>query len=150
MTAAGGDTGETPQNDGGLPPQAGGYQPFPVQPQPVQPPGQGYPVYGPPPGSYLPPPPPGYPPLPGYADYDYRAGHPRDLPGTNTLAILSLIASVVSLFCVVGSAVGIVLGVVAISQIKRTRQEGRGLAVAGIVLGTASLLVYLLLLNARQ
>jgi uncharacterized membrane protein len=83
----------------------------------------------------------------GYAGYDYRAGHPRDLPGTNTLAILSLIASVVSLFCVVSSAVGIVLGVVAISQIKRTHQEGQGLAIAGIVLGVASLLVYLVLLT---
>jgi len=153
MTAASGDSGETPPNGGGLPPQAGGYQPFPVQPPPAYGgfgPPQSYPAYGPPPGSYLPPPPPGYPPMPGYADYDYRAGHPRDLPGTNTLAILSLIASVVSLFCVVGSAVGIVLGVVAINQIKRTHQEGRGLAIAGIVLGIASLLFYLVLLNGRQ
>jgi hypothetical protein len=132
MTAASGDSGETPPNGGGLPPQAGGYQPLP------------------PPGSYLPPPPPGYPPLPGYAGYDYRAGHPRDMPRTNTLAIVSLMASVVSLFCVVGSAVGVVVGVVALNQIKRTHQDGRGLAVAGIALGIASLLVYLLLLNARQ
>jgi len=170
MTAASGDSGEIPPNTGGLPPEAGGYQP--VQPPPAyggfETPQQSYPAYGPPayppeqpgfpptggygppPGSYLPPPPPGYPPMPGYANYDYRAGHPRDLPVTNTLAILSLIASVVSLFCVVGSAVGIVLGLVAINQIKRTHQEGRGLAVAGIALGIASLLFYLLMLTTRQ
>ncbi|WP_313675784.1 DUF4190 domain-containing protein [Mycolicibacterium sp.] len=184
MTAASGDPGETPPNDSGLPPQAGGYQPLPAEPLPVEPwpvepppayggfgipPAQSYPAYGPPaypapaqpgfppsngygppPGSYLPPPPPGYPPLPGYAGYDYRAGHPRDLPGTNTLAILSIIASVVSLFCVVSSAVGIVLGLVAINQIKRTRQEGYGLAIAGIVLGAASLFVYLFFMVANS
>jgi len=34
-----------------------------------------------------------------------------------------------------------VLGGIALSQIKRTRQEGYGLAVAGIVIGIAALVV---------
>lgn len=47
----------------------------------------------------------------------------------------------VGLLCGVGSIIGIVLGVVAINQIKKTRQGGHGLAVAGIVVGVASLVV---------
>lgn len=40
---------------------------------------------------------------------------------------------------------GIVLGAVALNQIKQTRQEGYGLAVAGIVVGVATLLVSLII-----
>jgi uncharacterized membrane protein len=37
------------------------------------------------------------------------------------------------------------LGTIALDQIKRTRQEGFGLAVAGIVLGVAGLVVALII-----
>jgi len=37
--------------------------------------------------------------------------------------------------------IGIVLGAIAINQIKRSRQGGFGLAVAGIVVGVASLVI---------
>lgn len=47
----------------------------------------------------------------------------------------------VGLLCGVGSIIGIVLGTIAISQIKKTRQNGYGLAVAGIVVGVASLVI---------
>lgn len=47
----------------------------------------------------------------------------------------------VGLLCGVGSIIGIVLGVIAINQIKKTRQGGYGLAVAGIVVGVASLVI---------
>jgi hypothetical protein len=60
------------------------------------------------------------------------------------LAIASLIASFIGLLCGVGSIVGIVLGAVALNQIKRTRQQGYGLAVGGIVVGVATLLVSLI------
>ncbi len=53
-------------------------------------------------------------------------------------------ASVVGLLCGVGSIIGIVLGVVALNQIKQTRQGGYGLAVAGIVVGVASLVISLI------
>ncbi|EUA50227.1 hypothetical protein I553_9517 [Mycobacterium xenopi 4042] len=66
-------------------------------------------------------------------------------PGTNTLAIASLVASFIGLLCGIGSIVGIVLGAVALNQIKQTRQEGYGLAVAGIVVGVATLLVNLII-----
>jgi peptidyl-prolyl cis-trans isomerase B (cyclophilin B) len=54
---------------------------------------------------------------------------------TNGLAIASLITS----FFI--SIVGIILGHVALSQIKRTGENGRGLAIAGLVIGYVSLAI---------
>ncbi|WP_131820882.1 DUF4190 domain-containing protein, partial [Mycobacterium intracellulare] len=72
-------------------------------------------------------------------------GYPTQaaVTGTNALAIASLIASFTGLLCGLGSIVAIVLGAIALDQIKRTRQEGFGLAVAGIVIGIATLVVIL-------
>jgi len=50
-------------------------------------------------------------------------------PRTNTLALLSFI------FCLLGGLLGIVFGHIALSQIRRTGENGRGLAIAGLVLG---------------
>lgn len=77
----------------------------------------------------LPPPTSGYPPLPppdGYPPPHY--GYPPQRP-TNGLAIASLITAF--LF----APLGVILGHVSLSQIKRTGEEGRGLAVAGLVIG---------------
>lgn len=63
----------------------------------------------------------------------------------NTLAVISLISAFVGLPCCIGSIVAIVVGAIALNQIKRTHQEGYGLAVAGIVIGVATLLVYLII-----
>jgi predicted acyltransferase len=63
----------------------------------------------------------------------------------NGLAIASLITSFTGLFCCIGSIVAIVLGTIAMDQVKKNRQEGYGLAVAGIVLGIAGLVVYLVI-----
>ncbi|MGZ4510447.1 MAG: DUF4190 domain-containing protein, partial [Mycobacterium sp.] len=66
-------------------------------------------------------------------------------PGTNKLAIASLISSFTGVFCCcIGSILAIVLGAIAINQIKRTQQDGYGLAVAGIVIGVATLVVSLI------
>ena len=62
------------------------------------------------------------------------------------MAIVSLVSSLVGVLCCVGSIVGIVLGIIALNEIKRTRQDGYGLAVAGIVVGVATLIVYLVLI----
>ena len=48
---------------------------------------------------------------------------------TNTLAILSLVAAFVASF------VGVVLGIVALLQIRRSGEAGRGLAIAAIIIG---------------
>ncbi|OBH79937.1 hypothetical protein A5683_15240 [Mycobacterium mantenii] len=75
---------------------------------------------------------------------DYHSGYgPAGQPpaGTNPLAVASLIASFTGLLCFVGSIAAMVLGAIALDQIKRTRQDGFGLAVAGIVIGIALLVV---------
>ncbi|WP_374946383.1 DUF4190 domain-containing protein [Agreia sp.] len=56
----------------------------------------------------------------------------------NVIAIVGFIAS----FFI--NIVGIILGFVALSQIKRTGERGRGLAIAGIIIGFASILVGIL------
>lgn len=65
-----------------------------------------------------------------------NAGYSR----TNTMSILALV------FGVVGSLLGIVFGHVALSQIKRTGEAGRGLAIAGLVVGYVQLGVWVLIL----
>jgi hypothetical protein len=92
-------------------------------------PSQGYPGYGAP--GYPPPrygAPPGYPP-PGF----YRAP-------TNTLAILALA------FAFFFAPAGLILGILARKQIRQTREEGDGLALAGIIVGAIITAFYLLLI----
>lgn len=69
-------------------------------------------------------------PAPGYG-YGYPMYAPS--PGTNGFAIASLIASIVS--CGIGSILGVIFGHVALGQIKRTGEGGRGLAIAGLIIG---------------
>jgi hypothetical protein len=101
------------------------------------------PDYPPPPGGgygYTPPPPPGYgypPPTPG--GYGYSPGYPAPPPQgavTNGLAIASLVCSVVGLACMgFGSFLGVIFGIIALNQIKKTGQGGHGLALAGVITG---------------
>ncbi|HTX93700.1 MAG TPA: DUF4190 domain-containing protein [Mycobacterium sp.] len=137
--------------------QAGYAAPYPPQfsPPPGYEPSSGYeqpPGYGAPPYQPGPPQfggmPSGYGPAPysgGYypaPDYPPGYGHREAMkPGTNGLAIASLISSFTGVFCCIGSIVAIVLGAIALDQVKRTRQDGYGLAVAGIVIGIATLVV---------
>jgi hypothetical protein len=60
------------------------------------------------------------------------------------LAIGSLVASVLGLCCGIGSIVGIVLGVIAMNQVKQSGEKGHGLAIAGIAVGVVSLLLSVL------
>jgi hypothetical protein len=62
-------------------------------------------------------------------------------PETNQMAIWSLVASLVGILCTIGSLVGIALGVIALNQIKERRQGGHGLAIAGIAVGIATLII---------
>lgn len=106
-----------------------------------------------------PPAPAGYPP--GYGDPNtigptygepYPTGaapgqRPKAKTTTNTMAIASLVTSVVGFAPYFGgilSIVGIVLGAVALNQIKETPQDGYGLAVAGIVVGIATMVIGLI------
>ena len=129
----------TPQDPG---------QPDPNQPPPI-PPGYGPPPPGygaPPPGYGAPPPPPGYgAPPPGYGgqpQYGYQPGGPK--PGTNGLAIASLVTGILGC-CGPLAIAAIVLGIVARGQIKQSGQQGEGLAIAGIICGALWLVVSILL-----
>ena len=107
---------------GGYPP--GGYPPVSQIPPGPYPPAPAFPGQAPG-GGYQPPPVPGYwsPPAPGFVP----------VTRTNGLAIASLVLGVLWLFWL-GSLVGLVLGLVALKQIKGRNQGGRGIAIAGVVL----------------
>ena len=62
---------------------------------------------------------------------------PPNRPGTNTAAIVSLVSGIGSYFIlpVIGAIIAIVAGHMARSEIRRSGQEGDGMAVAGLVLG---------------
>jgi uncharacterized protein DUF4190 len=131
--------------------------PPPIDPQaPIN-----YPEYPPPPLYGYPPPyqgsalgyggPPRYPSL-----YDpFQVSRPE----TNGLAIGSLVTSIagvvfgipLTLFCYLGlliPIIGIVLGAIALNQVKRTNQQGRGLAIAGIAVGAIAVVLLVVLVIA--
>lgn len=89
-----------------------------------------------------PPPAHGYGGTPPYGPPPY--GPPRvTAPPTNTLAVVALICSLlgVTLLPGLGSVVGIVAGHIALSQVKRSGEGGRGLAIAGLVVGYAGVVI---------
>lgn len=61
------------------------------------------------------------------------------------LAIVSLVASCAGLIIPLAYVAGIITGHIALSQIKRTGESGRGLALAGVIVGYALLGLSLLL-----
>lgn len=95
-------------------------------------------AYGPPPG-----------PAPGYG---YGYGYGPAAPVTNGLAIAALVCGILWLYWI-GSILALVFGYVAKSQIDRSggAQGGRGMAIAGIVLGwvgVAALIVVIVIFVA--
>lgn len=124
-TIAGGIPGATIAPPGSAPPLAPpGYGPPPI------------PGYGPPPGT------PGYGPPSAPGGYGYPTGYGY-LPATKTngLAVASLVCSLFWVFGL-GAMVAVVFGFISLSQIKRSNdiQGGRGLAIAGIIVGVLGLL----------
>lgn len=54
----------------------------------------------------------------------------------NKQAAIGLILSIVSIFGVgLAGLVGFILGIIALNQIKHTHEEGKGLAIAAIIIG---------------
>jgi hypothetical protein len=87
-------------------------------------------------------PPPVYPqPYPGAAGYPgYYPGYdpyrPVKPPGTNGKAVAALVTSLVGLVCCgLPSIVGLVLGVVAMRETKRTGQDGYAIALIAAIVG---------------
>ncbi|WP_158574004.1 DUF4190 domain-containing protein [Streptomyces triticagri] len=106
--------------------------PPPEGPHPPQPPGQPYPGHPYPHGAADQPyaaqqPPPQYGAWPGVQPYGY--GVPQQ-PPVNGLAIAALVLGILCFL----PLVGLVLGVLALSQINKRGGRGKGMAVAGIAL----------------
>lgn len=116
---------------------APGY-PTPAYPPPsysapgAQPPAAGYPA-----GAYAPP--------AAYAPYGYAG------PRTNPLAITSMVASIVGFVLAwtwvlaLGVIVGVITGHIALNQIARTHEKGRGMALAGVIVGWVGIGIGLLI-----
>jgi len=60
------------------------------------------------------------------------------------MALVSMICSLAGIFTGVTAVVGIILGHIALNQIKNTGEEGRGMAVAGLVIGYILVVVAIL------
>ena len=111
------------------------------------------------PGDRVPPPPP--PPAPAYGAPQAAPAYGQTAPAygqpapgyaqptgakTNVLALVSLIASIAGIVIAwgIGSIVGIICGHISLSQIKKTGEEGRGMAVAGLIVGYIGLALAIL------
>ncbi|WP_439593186.1 DUF4190 domain-containing protein [Microbacterium sp.] len=96
------------------------------------------------PGSY-PPPYQAAPPAYGAAAPAYGYGQAQ--PKTNTLAIVSLVASIVGFLWIlpfIGNLAGVITGHISLKQIKQTGEGGRGMALAGVIVGWVGLGILIL------
>jgi hypothetical protein len=75
------------------------------------------------------------PPPPARSPYGPGWSYARPVPPTNTLAVISL---ALALFA---SPAGLICGVIALDQIKRTGERGYGMAVAGTVISAVGLVL---------
>jgi hypothetical protein len=85
------------------------------------------PGYAVPPGS-----PAAYPPA--YPGYGHGYGPPPAMPN-NSLAIASMVLSLVGLGCGITAPIGAILGHIARRQIRERGQAGAGMALTGIIVG---------------
>jgi hypothetical protein len=81
----------------------------------------GYPGYGYPPPGPMPP-------------YYYPAYQPSR---TNGLAIAALVCGICGFLYLIPAILGLIFGIIALRQTKRDGTDGRGMAIAGIVTGSA-------------
>ncbi len=98
----------------GSPPGYGTQPPYVTQPPYGAPPTYGAPGYGA----------PGYG-APTYGGYPYPAGQ-----STDGVSVAALVTGLLQL-----NVVALVLGIVGLNRVRRTGNQGRGMAIAGIVLG---------------
>jgi hypothetical protein len=127
----------TTQSPGAAAP--GSYPGAPVPPpSAVPPPPPGYqapPMAVPPTGYQQPPPMTSYVPPPGPFQQGMPYGYAGPPPqSTNGLAIASMILGILWLYWI-GSALALIFGFIALKQIRQRNQGGKGMAIAGVVLG---------------
>lgn len=141
-------------------PPAGPAQPgwsYPAADQGYGPAGQSYPYGGPgyaPAGQQYPAAPgypqPGqpYPPVPGYPPGSPYYQRPR----TNPVAIAALVCGIVQFFLlpfvvlnILGAAPAVICGAIGMRQTRARGERGRGMAIAGLVLGIVGLIIFVLI-----
>ncbi len=83
------------------------------------------------------------PPGPGYWQQPQRPVY-APAAKTNVLAIVSLVAGILWFFWI-GSFVALICGLVALGQTKARNENGRGIAIAGIVLGAVGVVTLALI-----
>lgn len=99
--------------------------PPPPPPGPPQPPGQ---------GGFQPP--PGYGQPQGYQPYGFQPVAQQSK--TSGMAIASLVCSLSGiLLCGIPAVLGVIFGFIGLSQTKDGARNGRGMAVAGLIVGIA-------------
>ncbi|GAB4013491.1 DUF4190 domain-containing protein [Nocardioides ultimimeridianus] len=132
--------GENPENPYGNPPPPSPYTP-PSNPYGAPPPSPyGGPQFNP--SSF-----PSYGESPQYGGPQYAGGpgYPGAPAKTDGMAIGALIASVLGFCTCIGFVVGIVLGFISLSRTKASGAGGRGMAIAGIVLGFVGIVLGIVL-----
>lgn len=84
--------------------------------------------------------PPSYQPAQPYQNSGAPQGYGQQPQSqkTNLLAILSLVGAFVF------SLAGLILGIIALKQIKQTGEQGRGLALAGIIISSISIVLVII------
>lgn len=91
-------------------------------------------------------------PQPPYAQAPYTAppagvfpAYPGAVPPQSGLAIAAMIVSLCGLVtCGLSGVVGLILGIVALQQVRRTGARGRGMAITGIVVGAVFTVLFVL------
>jgi hypothetical protein len=127
-------------------------QPAPGQPQYGQP-HYGQPSYGQAPGQQQPQygqgyAPGQYPPQYGQAPAPYGYGYGyTGSGGTNGLAAAALATGIGGIFIGLSAPVAIGLGIAALVQINRRQQAGKGMAIAGLVIGSLVTIGYAVLIG---
>lgn len=95
-------------------------------------------------------PPPVYPmPHPGLPGSGYHRLHPGAWaystpppPGTNGKAIAALVAAVTGLACCLPALAGLALGLIAMTETRRTGQSGHSLAMAAVIISGIVIIGY--------
>jgi len=85
--------------------------------------------------------PPGYGSPQGYQPYGFQPVGQQ--PPTSGMAIASLVCSLAGIvFCGIPAVLGVIFGFVGLSQTKGGDRSGRGMAIAGLVVGIAVVLLW--------
>ncbi len=83
---------------------------------------------------------------PGLTPYSVDGSAYAYTPRTNPLAITSLVLSLCALLFTITAIAGVITGHIALSQIRRRGEAGRGMALAGLIVGYVLGAVFLLYL----